>query len=105
MAPDALQFMIDELMVSEGLATKVAKHRYGGRIVQQLLKKCGASQVSGLAEAVMQDAIALSCHTFGNYSVQHLLRFGTGEQRRQLVRTIVSNVETIGRSTAGSGII
>mmetsp|Transcript_80148 Transcript_80148/g.202734 ORF Transcript_80148/g.202734 Transcript_80148/m.202734 type:complete len:394 (+) Transcript_80148:74-1255(+) len=105
MTPSSLQFMIDELLESDGLATAIARHRYGCRIVQQLLKRCSASQVSGLAEALMQEVVSLACHNFGNFSVQHLLQFGTEEQRDQLAQAIVSNAETLSSSKAGDGVI
>jgi len=100
-----LQFMVDELLERDGLATAVARHRYGGRIVQQLLKRCSASQVSGLAEALMQETVTLACHSFGNFSVQHLLQFGTEEQRHRLAQAIMSSAETICRSKAGDGVV
>jgi len=105
MAPTSLQFMVDELSERDGLATAVARHRYGGRIVQQLLKKCSASQVSGLAEALMQETVALACHSFGNFSVQHLLQFGTEEQQHRLAQTIMSSAETVCLSKAGAGVV
>eukprot|EP00443_Scrippsiella_acuminata_P048579 CAMPEP_0115287434 /NCGR_PEP_ID=MMETSP0270-20121206/62456_1 /TAXON_ID=71861 /ORGANISM="Scrippsiella trochoidea, Strain CCMP3099" /LENGTH=377 /DNA_ID=CAMNT_0002704511 /DNA_START=30 /DNA_END=1163 /DNA_ORIENTATION=+ len=105
MTPTSLQFMVDELLERDGLATAVARHRYGCRIVQQLLKKCSASQVSGLAEALMQEIVTLACHSFGNFSVQHLLQFGTEEQRHQIAQTIVTNAGTICRSRAGDGVV
>jgi len=105
MAPGSLQFMVDELLEREGLATAVARHRYGGRIVQQLLKKCSASQVSGLAEALLQEAVTLSIHNFGHFSMQHLLHMGTEEQRHRLVQTILDNPETICKSKSGDGVV
>jgi len=105
MAPASLQFMIDELLERESLPAAVAQHRYGGRIVQQLLKKCDTSQVSGLAEALMQETVALACHTFGNFSVQHLLQVGTKEQQQRLLQTIIGSAETICRSKVGEGVV
>jgi len=105
MPPASLQFLIDELLVQEGLVRKVAMHRYGGRIVQQLLRTCEASQLRGLAEAVLQNAVELSCHTFGNFAVQHLLEFGTAEQKYGLVRIIERNMQRVARSAPGGGVI
>eukprot|EP00443_Scrippsiella_acuminata_P045766 CAMPEP_0115216872 /NCGR_PEP_ID=MMETSP0270-20121206/25563_1 /TAXON_ID=71861 /ORGANISM="Scrippsiella trochoidea, Strain CCMP3099" /LENGTH=314 /DNA_ID=CAMNT_0002630725 /DNA_START=60 /DNA_END=1004 /DNA_ORIENTATION=+ len=102
---ESLQFMIDELLEREGLAASIAKHRYGGRIVQQLLKKCDAAQVGGIAEALMHDAVTLACATFGTYSMQHLLQFGTDEQVHRLAEMVAENVATVGRSSAGSGVV
>jgi len=105
MPAESLQFIVDELMERDGLATQMAKHRYGGRIVQQLLKKCSAAQVSELAEVLLQDAVTLLDATFGTYAMQHLLRFGTEDQRHRLAQTIASNIGAIGRSSAGSGAV
>jgi len=105
MEPDSLQFMLDELLERDGLATTVARHRYGCRIVQQLLKKCNSSQVSGLAEALTQEIVALACHNFGNFSVQHLLQFGTEEQRHGLVQAVIDDAETVCSSKVGDGVV
>lgn len=106
MSAPSLQFMIDELLVHGGsVVSQCAKHRYGGRIVQQLLKKCEASQVNGLAEALLQDAVELSCHTFANYSMQHLLQFGTAEHRHRMVHMIEGSLQTVASSVPGGGVI
>jgi len=105
MAPNSLQFMVEELLERDGLATAVARHRYGGRIVQQLLKKCATSQVSELAEALMLKTVTLARHSFGNFSVQHLLEFGTEEQRHRLAQTITASADEICRSRAGDGVV
>jgi len=100
----SLQFMVDEI-TQDDAAKKIATHRYGGRIVQQLLAKCEASQIRDLAEALLQDAVALCCHTFGNYAIQHLLRFGTAEQQYRCLRTIEQNIGAIARSPSGVSVI
>jgi len=105
MPPASLQFMVDELLQGEGLVKQVATHRYGTRIVQQLLKTCAASQVEGLVEALLQDAMALSCHTFGNYTIQHLLQFGTAQQQYLCVRMIEQNMGSIARNQSGVGAV
>jgi len=103
--PMALQFLVDELLEREGLAANVARHRYGGRVVQQLLKRCGAEQVSELAEVLMQEATNLACHSFGNFSVQNLLTSGTQEQRRRVARAIAKDAGSLCRSRAGDGVV
>merc|ERR1719195_1250538 len=80
-------------------------HRYGGRIVQQLLGKWEASQVWGLTEALLQDVVTLSCHTFGNYAIQRLLEFGTAEQQYRCLRAIEQNVGSIARNPSGAGVV
>jgi len=105
MPPAASQFMIDEMLQGKGVVRRVVKHRYGTRIVQQLLRRCDASQVVGLAEALLQDVVMLSCHVFGNFGIQHLLQFGTAEQQYRCVRAIEQNMGSIARSPLGVGVV
>lgn len=105
MPASSLQFMIDELLARDGMVISAAKSRFACRIMQQLLKKCSSSQVGGLVEALLQDAVTLSCHTYGNYSIQQILERGTEEQRHRLAGVIASNVQTIGSSQVGGGVI
>jgi len=103
--PASLQFMVDELVSRDNWVGTIAKHRYGGRIVQQLLKKCSPSQVTEMAETLLQDVVALSCHAFGTFSVQHLLRFGTQGQRHRLAIEIAGGVVKLAACPTGCGVI
>lgn len=105
MPPASLQFLIDEIMGEDDLAKKLTTHRYGGRIVQQLLAKCSASQVGDLVETLLQDTAVLSCHYFGNFAIQHLLQSGTAEQQYRCIRSIERNMKTIASSTCGVGVV
>lgn len=103
--PEASQFMIEELMARPGLLGQAARHRYGCRVVQHLLKRCRPWQLSELVESVIADAVALACHPFGSYSVQHVLQFGTEDQQYRLVRVLERNVATMVGSPAGCGAV
>merc|ERR1740123_724110 len=92
-----LQFIIDELLGRSGLVTQAARHRYGCRIVQQLLKKCSHEQVQGIAGLLLEDATMLSCHSFGNFVMQHLLEYGTEDQRLCLIRTLECDVAIVSK--------
>jgi len=54
---------------------------------------------------LLEDALGLACHSFGNYVVQQLLQFGTEEQRYHIVRMIERNAGALCRSTPGSGVV
>merc|ERR1719215_1111840 len=99
--PDALQFIVDELLARDGLVVQAAKHRYACRIVQHMLSKCPSSQMAELVEVLMRDAVVLACHSIGHYSVQRILDAGTEEQRYRLIRTVERNVRSIGQSSQG----
>jgi len=105
MPPASLQFMVDELLAREGLASQAARHRYACRIVQQLLQKCGADLASSLVEVLLRDAVTLACHTIGNFAIKQLVQWGTEDQRYRLVRMIERNMRTICHSTMGASVV
>jgi len=105
MRPEALQFIVDELLARDGLVVQAAKHRYACRIVQQVLRKCPASQTAALAEALLRDAKVLACHTVGHYIVQQVLELGTEDQRYRLVRVVERNMRSISQSSPGDAVI
>jgi len=105
MRPEALQFIVDELSARDCLVVQAAKHRYACRIVQQVLRKCPASQTGTLAEALLRDAIVLACHTIGHYTIQQVLELGTEDQRYRLVRVVEQNMRSIGQSSPGGAVI
>jgi pumilio RNA-binding family len=101
-----LQFLIDELLEERRpMFRTVATHRYGCRTIQHLLQDCHLPPVRRLAEAVIQHAVKLACHAFGNYSVQRLLEYGTADQKYRLVRTLERSMAAVGRSPQGGRVI
>mmetsp|Transcript_107348 Transcript_107348/g.270003 ORF Transcript_107348/g.270003 Transcript_107348/m.270003 type:complete len:337 (-) Transcript_107348:324-1334(-) len=101
----SLQFIVDEIMQYRGMASKMATHRYGGLIVQQLLETCEASQVGGLVEILLQSTVMLSRHAYGNSAIQSLLKFGLEQQRYRCLRAIEQNVGFIARSSFGVCVV
>lgn len=105
MQPESLQFIVEEVTARSGLVAQASRHRYGCRIVQQLLKKCRPQQVHVLAEVLLADATAFSCHPFGSYVMQQLMEHGTEDQQHRLIRAIEGNLATIVHSASGCGVI
>jgi len=92
MRPHQVQFMIDEIS-SKGVKAiaNVARHKYGCRIIQRLLEHCEPAQVKGLVDALLVDAVASCEHPFANYTMQHILEYGTDDQRRCLTGVLVQS--------------
>jgi len=105
MPAEDLQFIIDPLEEKEGAVVQASKNRYGCRILQQLMKKCPPRQVHYITERVLGAATSLACHTFGNYAVQCVMKFGSEEQKHRLVRCVEQNVAEISRSVVGGGVL
>jgi len=104
-SPEASQFIIDELLCRPGSVAQMARHRYGCRIVQHLLKRCHTWQVAHICEVLLADALVFSCHPFGNYVIQHLIEYGTQDQRYRLIRTLEQSAASVARSTSGCGVL
>ncbi|CAK0893103.1 unnamed protein product [Prorocentrum cordatum] len=73
-SPDACQFIVDELLQrGHGALAQAARHRYGCRIVERLLERCRPEQVEQIVDCILDDAVTLCMHPYGNYVAQHLL--------------------------------
>jgi len=103
--PEALQFIVEELLAREGLVSQIARHRYGCRVVNHLLRRCPPQQLSGLTEALLAEALVLACHTFGQFAIRELLELGSEEVRYRLVRALEQNMGAIGRSKTAGGVV
>jgi len=105
MEPSSFQFIVDELVARKGLVVHCAKHRYGCRIIQQLLRHARSSQLAPVVETLLSDIKALACHVFGNYVVQCLLELGTASQRQEVVNFIRQNIADLCQSISGGAVI
>jgi len=104
-APEHSQFIIDEFLERDGLLAQAARHRYGCRIVQQLMRKCPSTQLQKLAELLLEDAILFCCHPFGNFVMRHLLEHGSAEHRHRLVRILERNASSVCRVAPGCNVV
>jgi len=107
MRPQAMQFIIDEIMEKgPGALNQAARHEFGCRIVQRLLEHCQPEQVKGLVEQLLIDAVALSKHMYGNYVMQHVLEHGTPDHQHRLTLILEKNAREVawdGRAQAVLG--
>lgn len=103
--PWCVQFVVDELMATPGAAELAARHKYGCRIVQRLLKECWPQQVQALAKTLLVDANALAQNPYGNYVVQKLLEHGTPQLKRSLAAQITLGVDVLCRNVFSSAVI
>jgi len=103
--PEIAQFVVNELLEREGLVGQAARHRYGCRIVQQLLKKCTQSQVLPIADQLLEDGLAFSCHPFANFVMQQLLEHGPSVHRQRLTSVLERNISIACRSSPGCNVV
>jgi len=99
------QFAVDELLARPGVVFQTARHRYGCRIVQQMLRCLPPAQLRPLCDALLVDARALCCHAFGSYVMQHLIKHGSEEYRRRVVDLLAKQASSIGHCSSGCAAI
>jgi len=103
LTPHECQFIIDELRMA-GVG-KVARHRYGCRVLQRLLEHCPQEQLYPLVVDLLQDAYALSTHIYGHYVVQHLLEHGSAVHIQCICQMLIYNLPWVASSMYGVEVI
>ncbi|CAE8704551.1 unnamed protein product [Polarella glacialis] len=102
--PEAFQFVIDELLQC-GFPLKAARHRYGCRILQRLVESCPRRQIADLIDALIREAPSFACHPYGNYVIQHILKYGSDGQRGALCRCFCDNLRDLSANRFGSTVL
>jgi hypothetical protein len=104
--PTHSTFVIEEI-VEKGLdgVREIATHRYGCRIMEELLKNCSHAQLAELADSLLVDSELLCIHMYGNYVMQSLLRNASSMQRQKLVKTIIDHAVLIGSNFYGCSVL
>jgi len=105
-APNALQVITEDFLnqTREGII-QAARHRYGCRIIERLVEVADADAVAQLCETLLHDAVPLSEHAYGNYTMQHLLMHGPVAHRSQLLSILIDHAAELGANFHGSAVI
>merc|ERR1711988_1336486 len=80
-------FIVEEL---NGFAIEVARHRFGCRILCRILEHGSLEdgRTAQLLQEVLDDAEALSRHTYGNFVIATILEFGLPQHRQQVAHVL-----------------
>lgn len=84
--PEKLQFIVDELLA--GQVCTVAQNKYGCRVLERVIDRFPRSQLSGLIGEILNQSSELCRHNFGNFVMQHIVRYGSPEDRDSVVATL-----------------
>mmetsp|Transcript_75408 Transcript_75408/g.196061 ORF Transcript_75408/g.196061 Transcript_75408/m.196061 type:complete len:298 (-) Transcript_75408:435-1328(-) len=101
--PDTLQFVIEELQCSS--VSKIARHKYGCRIIRDLVERCQMHQVHQIVESLIQEVGSLSRHPYGHHVVRSLLQHGTSEQHRCMVSALAGEVRLLCVDAYGCAVL
>jgi len=104
MRTEDLQFLVDELLCGN-LPVQASRHKYGCRIVQQLLEHCSADQIHEFVEAIIAQASHVARHPFGNYVIQHLLSHASPERSRALRGKLQNDIRVLTSDPYGGAVL
>merc|ERR1712007_129220 len=100
--PSDVKFIVDELI---GSVIKVAQHAYGVRVLCRLVEHCPPKMIEELILKITDNVFFLCCRKFGPYILQHIIEYGTSEQRRRVVKALASNCLEAAKHRSGSILI
>jgi pumilio RNA-binding family len=108
MRPFDLQFVIDEILGAdderEKRVVKLARHKFGCRVLQRILEHCSTEQVSGIVHPLILSASKCSQHIYAHYVMQHICEFGSPEQQLQISMTFSSDPQILAENTFAAGV-
>mmetsp|Transcript_161144 Transcript_161144/g.284026 ORF Transcript_161144/g.284026 Transcript_161144/m.284026 type:complete len:358 (+) Transcript_161144:64-1137(+) len=105
-APISARLFLEELLQeSVESVAQAARHRFGCRVIERFLEVCEPTQVAPLADLLVDDALLLFTHPYGNYTMQHLLAHGQSEHRHRLAELLQANAAQIGANFYGCAVV
>jgi len=105
MPPVHTGFILVELNEGPGCAVKVARHKFGCRVLQRLFEHCSPEQVQWIVEELLLEAVELSKHAYANFVLQHVLEHATDEHKTELVALLTLQVATVAEESNGSAVL
>eukprot|EP00929_Paragymnodinium_shiwhaense_P024737 TRINITY_DN15133_c0_g1_i3.p1 TRINITY_DN15133_c0_g1~~TRINITY_DN15133_c0_g1_i3.p1 ORF type:complete len:387 (+),score=78.74 TRINITY_DN15133_c0_g1_i3:72-1232(+) len=104
--PSDMQFVVDEV-VGKGVRAinHAARHKYGCRIIQRMLEHCTPAQVGPMVDFLLSDAVVTAMHPYGNYVMQHVIEYGSAEQRGRVAKALAEHVEDAGRDDYACAVL
>jgi len=104
MPPRSLAFIFQEF---EGRGHKVARHRFGCRVLERIIEHCPETQgqTASLFDDLEADAEALCRHPYGNFVVQHLMEHGTPERKSRLVASLLDQMPAFAKHRTASHFV
>jgi len=91
LGPKHASFVVEDL---RGSAAFYARHRYGCRVLSQLLSNLSREYVAAIAliEELLQDTDALIRHNYGCHVIQSIVEYGLPEHRSIVAQAVRCNI-------------
>lgn len=103
MPPLMITFVLEELR-AKGIVA-VARHRFGGRVLERLLEFSSEAQVAELAAEILGDCEALCRHPYGNFVVSSLLENGTEAHRAAILEKMLDGLPYLAMHRTASHVV
>lgn len=82
-------FIVD---ACQGQVIRISLHSYGCRVMQRVLEHCPMECIESLLSELGYGYSVLISDQFGNYVVQHVLKFGRDADRTRIVTLVANNI-------------
>jgi hypothetical protein len=97
--PASLCFVVEELEKT-WCSAAMAKHRFGCRLLERFLEHFTACPLAGaelgrFLGGLLRDVQELCFHPFGNFVMQHVLEYGSEEQRRMTLACLRKDLRKV----------
>lgn len=92
--PAKSRFVVEEL---QGIACKVARHKYGCRVIQRLLEHHAKTDdaMAALIANILLDVKDLSRSAYGHHVVVALIEHGTDEQTKTVAHALCEHIDAL----------
>jgi len=91
MRPSAVQFILPELR-RWGKPSALARHRYGCRVLERLIEHFPPHDLALFIGEVLEEALHLCRHVYGNFVMQHVLEHGEQTQKKRIIDVLCSDL-------------
>ena len=98
-----LQFIMNEVLEN---TINISCHPYGCRVLQRVLEHCTSTQRNRALDAISRCHRDLLDDQYGNYVVQHVLKYGRDSDRESILALIVEGgLLTLSRQKFASNVV
>lgn len=103
-APAHVEFIAMEIC-RDASPVKVAKHRYGCRVIERMLEHFPEYMLWDVFECLLDCTLDLSAHMYGNFVVQHILEHGSQAHKLHIIQELLPNIAWAARDPNAIGVV
>merc|ERR1712224_911932 len=89
-----------------GQAVELARHQHGCRVILRLIERCDENdQLAQLLDELEVETESLACHPFGNFVIQHVLRYSSADRGARIAQRLLPRVSKLAGHPTASRVV